>query len=89
MVTLYPGEDLDVVADLDEVHLLVKLKDMDTRARATSVKDHGVLPWRRHQLGLLENDAGLPSEHCVGEGRAGERGDQEEEEEPLRFFKEV
>ena len=70
----YLSIDLDFVADLDELHLLVEPEDVDSCARAAGVEDHGVLPWRRRQLGLpIYSGAGLPAKHRIGEGRAGVR----------------
>lgn len=41
---MYLGEELDVVADRDEVEVLVELEDVNTAARAPGVEDDGVPP---------------------------------------------
>ena len=58
----YLGEDLDVVADLDKVHLLVKPEDVHPRPRAAGVEDHSVLAGRRRRvLCRLVDDDGDPA----------------------------
>ena len=46
-IYIYLGEELDVIADLDEVELLVELEDVHPAPRASSVEDHRVPPGRR------------------------------------------
>jgi hypothetical protein len=45
--SIYLGEELDVIADLDEIELLVELEDVHPAPRAPSVEDHRVPPGRR------------------------------------------
>ena len=41
---LYLGEELDAVANPDEVHLVVEPEDVHRGPRVVGVKDHGVTP---------------------------------------------
>ena len=75
----YLGEDLDVVADLKEVHLVVKLKDMHARACAPGIEDHGVLAHPRKLHGPLRRGTAFAAKHRDGKGR-GRRSKEEEQE---------
>jgi hypothetical protein len=60
---MYLREDLDVVADINELY-----RKRCTRVPVLGVEDHGVLPWGGHQFSrLVHNGAGLPAKHRIVE----------------------
>jgi hypothetical protein len=75
--TTYLGEELDVIADSDEVHLPVKSEDVHPTSRAAGVKDDRVpatLPGprilRRLSQHVDDGSGGLATKHVLGKGRA-------------------
>jgi len=90
VMRLYLGEELDAVANPDEVHLVVEPEDVHPGPRAAGVEDHGVPPRpsrRRRRINTLrglvgvvyDEEARLSTKHRIGKDHAA--GLQEEEEE--------
>lgn len=94
--SIYLGEELDVIADLDEIELLVELEDVHPAPRAPSVEDHRVPPGRRRpgssrevvlvlrcrlELAVVVGCmAALPAKRR-GRGRTRGRGEEQEEKQ--------